>query len=120
MHIDILLSLLLLLDGVGDLRQKFLHTIEIMGELGITALIIDLGLYRGIYYNKFLEGLVLLLELVDGHLLLLDEVDGLFCEQFLVSLEITELLLLLEEFLLLATQLLLIYQLLTQHFLFDQ
>jgi hypothetical protein len=49
--VDVLLGLLLLLDGVGDLRQKLLHAIQIVGELGITALIVDLGLHREISYN---------------------------------------------------------------------
>jgi hypothetical protein len=71
-------------------------------------------------YDEFLESLVLFLQFVDTHLLLLDEVDSLLGEELLVRLEVSELLLLLEQFLLLATQLLLVYQLLPQHFLFDQ
>lgn len=57
-----------------------------MGELGISALIIDLSLDSGRSYDEFLQGLVFFLELVNGHLLLLDEVDSLLGEQFLIGL----------------------------------
>lgn len=47
-------------------------------------------------YYEFFEGLVFFFEFIDGHLLFLDEVDGFLSEEFLIGLEIAELLLLLE------------------------
>jgi hypothetical protein len=47
-HVDVLLRLLLLLDGVGDLGQELLHAVEVLAELGVAgAVVVDLGLSGG-------------------------------------------------------------------------
>jgi hypothetical protein len=44
-RVDVLLRLLLLLDGVGDLVQELPHVLEVVAELAFVVLfVVDLGL----------------------------------------------------------------------------
>lgn len=69
-------------------------------------------------YNELLQSLILLFKLVDGHLLLFNEIDGFLSEQLFVSLQISKLFLLFKKLFLFFLELLLIDEFIAEHFLF--